>query len=309
MKTRESEQQALDTLTRLREEQAEKLRIGRYATPQLLGHAEELIRTLSYEEALAELNLVVTLNSTLPQAWLLKGSLHLGRQEFDEAGQAFDHLSEHARRLRRDKSLRAGEIAEKYQQLLTAEEPLSYPLLRQLIDDITSRANNLPSAIQQTALGQLFQRVNHAGKLDSAHLEFVRDALCLFNPQLTWGQSQTAENNLALELHGSQVSQILPLTGLLIPTLDLSGTAIVDLHWLRNSGVENLNLSSTPVAELTPISNLPITDLCLTNCPSVRLEQLRNFQKLDKVIVSPKQLAAAQRSLAQSRPQPEVIVK
>ena len=60
MKTRQSERQAVETLTRLREEQAEKLRIGRYATPQLLGHAEELIRNLSYEEALAELNLVVT---------------------------------------------------------------------------------------------------------------------------------------------------------------------------------------------------------------------------------------------------------
>jgi len=309
MKTRQSERQAVEALTRLREEQAEKLRIGRYATPQLLGHAEELIRNLSYEEALAELNLVVTLNSTLSQAWLLKGSLHLGRQEFDEAGQAFDHLPEQARRIRRDKSLRAGEIAEKYQQLLAAEETLSYPLLRQFIDDIISRANSLPSAIQQTALGQLFQRVNHAGKLDSAHLEFVRDALCLFNPQLTWGQSQTAENDLALELHGSQVNQILPLTGLPISTLDLSGTAIVDFHWLRNSGVENLNLSGTPVSDLTPLFNLPITDLCLANCPSVRLEQLRNFQKLDKVIVDPRQLTTARQFLAQSRPQPEVIAK
>ena len=309
MKTRESEQQALDTLTRLREEQAEKLRIGRYATPQLLGHAEDLIRNLSYDEALVELNLVVTLNSSLPQAWLLKGSLHLGRQEFDEAGQAFDHLPAQARRLRRDKSLRAGEIAEKYQQLLMTEETLSYPLLRQLLDDITSRANGLPMAVQQAALGQLFQRINHGGKLDSAHLEFVRDALCLFNPQLTLGQFQTAGNDLALELHGSQVTQILPLTGLPIQTLDLSGTAIVDLHWLRDSSVEKLNLSGTPVADLTPLFNLPITDLCLANCPSIRLEQLRNFPKLDKVIVSPKQLTAAQRILAQSRPQPEVVAE
>ena len=309
MKTRQSEHQAVDTLTRLREEQAEKLRIGRYATPQLLGHAEELIRNLSYDEALAELNLVVTLNSSLPQAWLLKGSLHLGRQEFDEANQAFDHLPQQARRPRRDKTLRASEIAEKYQQLLVADEPLSYPLLRQLVDDISSRANGLPVALQQTALGQLFQRVNRAGKLDSAHLEFVRDALCLFNPQLTWGQLQPAGTDLALELHGNQVSQILPLAGLPIQKLDLSGTGITDLHWLRDSGVENLNLSSTPVTDLTPLFNLPITDLCLANCPGIRLDQLRNFPKLDKVIVSSKQLTSTQRILAQSRPQPEVIAE
>ena len=140
-------------------------------------------------------------------------------------------------------------------------------------------------------------------------MEFVRDALCRFNPQLTWGQSQTTENDLALELHGSQVSQILPLTGLPIPTLDLSGTAIVDLHWLRNSSVENLNLSGTPVTDLTAIFNLPISELCLANCPSIRLEQLRNFPKLDKVIVAPRQLTMAHQILAQSRSQPEVIAK
>ena len=309
IKTMKSERQALDALTRLREEQAEKLRIGRYATPQLLGHAEELIRNLSFEEALTELNLIVTLNSSLPQAWLLKGSLHLGRQEFDEATLAFDHLPLHARRAKRDKTLRAGEIADKYQQLLLDDETLPYPQLRQLIDDITNKANNLPLSVQQAALGQLFHHLNHGSKLDEARLEFVRDALCLFNPQLNMGQSRSDENNLVLELHGSQVSQLLPLTGLPIDSLDLSGTAVVDLHWLRDSGVENLNLGGTPVNDLTAIFNLPLTSLGLVNCANIRLEQLRNFPKLEKVSVSPKQLVTAQRVLAKSRPQPEVVTE
>ena len=309
MKTLQSERQAQDALTRLREEQAEKLRLGRYATPQLLGHAEELIRNLNYEEALAELNLIVTLNSSLPHAWLLKGSLHLGRQEFEEAALAFDHLPLHARRAKRDNALRAGEIADKYQQLLLENETLPYPQLRQLIGDITNKTNSLPFNAQQATLGQLFQHVNHASKLDEAHWEFIRDALCWFNPQLIMGQSRSAENNLVLELHGNQVSQILPLTGLPIETLDLSGTAVLDLHWLRNSGVESLNLGGTPVNDLTALFNLPITNLGLINCANIQLEQLRNFPKLEKVSVSSKQLITAQRVLAKSRPQPEVLTE
>ena len=309
MKTTQSERQALDALTRLRDEQAEKLRIGRYATPQLIGHAEELIRTLNYEEALTELNLIVTLDSSLTQAWLLKGFLHLGRQEFDEAAGVFARLPAHAPRVKRDKSLRAGEIAEKYRSLLTANGALEYPQLRQLIEDLTSKANGLPIGLQQAALGQLFQEVNHAGKLDAAHLEFVRDALSLFNPQIAKYQCRAEGKNLVLELHGIQVSQILPLTGLPIYSLDLSGTAILDLHWLRNSGVEILNLGNTPVTDLAAIFSLPITDLRLVNCPNVRLDQLRNFPKLDKVIIAQKQIVTAQRALSQNRSQPEVVIE
>ena len=122
-------------------------------------------------------------------------------------------------------------------------------------------------------------------------------------------QSRLDGNSLELELHGAQVSQVLPLTGLPIYSLDLSGTAVIDLHWLRNSGVEVLDLGGTPVNDLATIFNLPLTDLRLVNCPNVRLDQLRNFPKLEKVIVSQKQLITVQRVLSQSRPQPEVVTE
>ena len=73
--------------------------------------------------------------------------------------------------------------------------------------------------------------------------------------------------------------------------------------------MESLNLGGTPVNDLTAIFNLPLTSLGLVNCANLRLEQLRNFPKLEKVSVSPKQLVTAQRVLAKSRPQPEVVVE
>ena len=306
-----SEHRAMDALSRLRDEEVEKLRLGRLATPQLLNHAEELIRTIRYDEALTELNLIVTLDSSLAQAWIRKGFLHLGRQEFAEAVQVFDRLPNYARRPKPDKTLRAGEIADKYLQLNTPPGALAYPQLLQLIQDITSKTNALSTDLQEIALGQLFQNVNHAGPADPAHLEFIHNALSLLNPPATnfIYEYRSDTNDLAVELHGKQVSQIIPLTGLPISILDLSGTAVVELRWLRNSDLQVLNLTDTPVRELSPIFNLPVTELRLVNCVNVRLEQLRNLPKLEKVIVSEKQVPVVERLLSQSRQPPQVVAE
>jgi len=306
-----SERRAMDALARLREEEVEKLRLGRLATPQLLNHAEELIRTIRYDEALTELNLIVTLDSSLSQAWIRKGFLQLGRQEFAEAGQVFDRLPNHARRPKLDKTLRAGEIADKYRRLVAATEPLAYPQLLQLIQDITSKTNALAADLQEIALGQLFQTVNHAGPADPAHMEFLRTALSLLNPAATnlVYQYRSDTNDLMVELHGKQVTQILPLTGLPVTMLDLSGTAVAELRWLRNSNMQMLNLTDTPVKDLGPIFTLPITELRLVNCGNVRLDQLRNLPKLEKVIVSEKQVPVVERLLSQSRQPPQVVAE
>ncbi len=310
-KTTQSEQRAMDALERLRDEQMEKLRLGRLATPQLLNHAEELIRTLQYNEALTELNLIVTLDSSLAQAWTRKGFLHLGRQEFSEAIQVFDRLPNYMRRPKRDTALRAGEIADKYRQLNAPDEVLAYPQLLQLIQDITNKTNALGADVQEIVLGQLFQKINHTGSADSAHLEFIRDALNLLNSTATnlIYQYRSDTNDLVLELHGKQVNQIMPLAGLPVSVLDISGTAITELRWLRNSDLQVLNLTDTLVKDLAPIFNLPITELRLVNCGNVRLEQLRNMPKLEKVIVSEKQVPVVERLLSQSRQPPQVVAE
>ncbi len=311
IKITQSERRAVDALVRLRDEESEKLRLGRLAIPQLLNRAEELTRTLRYDEALTELNLIVTLDSSLPQAWIRKGFLHLGRQEFAEAVQAFDRLPNYARRTKRDKALRAGEIADKYRSLITPPEALPDAQLLQLVQDITSKTNALSVELQELALGQLFQTVNRAGPVDAAHLEFIRTVLSLLNPPVTnfVCQYRTDENGLVLELHGKQVVQLLPLTGLPIATLDLSETAVTELRWLRNSSLQVLNLTDTPVKELTPLFNLPITELRLVNCGNIRPEQLRNLQKLEKIIVAEKQVPVMERVLSQSRQPPQIVAE
>jgi len=220
-------------------------------------------------------------------------------------------LPNHARRPKLDKTLRAGEIADKYRRLVAATEPLAYPQLLQLIQDITSKTNALAADLQEIALGQLFQTVNHAGPADPAHMEFLRTALSLLNPAATnlVYQYRSDTNDLMVELHGKQVTQILPLTGLPVTMLDLSGTAVAELRWLRNSNMQMLNLTDTPVKDLGPIFTLPITELRLVNCGNVRLDQLRNLPKLEKVIVSEKQVPVVERLLSQSRQPPQVVAE
>ena len=308
IKITQSERRAVDTLAQLREEQAEKFRLGRFATPQLLIHADGLLRNVNYDDALSELNLILTLDKSMTEAWVRKGYLHLGREEFDDAMRSFDRVPNLALRAKRDKTLRPAELAEKYRPLVRATGSLSYTQLHQLIDDITNKANGISPEFQELALGQLFQRVNQSGPLDVDHLEFVGTMLCQFNPSVTNAVYQyvTDENGLNLDFHGDRMTQLMPLNGLPIYSLDLSGTAVVDLRWLHNSGLEVLGISGTPVKDLTPIFNLPITELRMVNCLNIRPEQLRNFPKLEKVVVSKKQSAVVEKLLSMGRVPPEV---
>ncbi len=288
VKITQNERRLMDTVAQLRDEQAEKLRIGKYAVPQLLNHADLLLRTGSNEEAIAELNLIVTLDSSLLDAWVRKGFMHLGRQEFDVAMLCFDRSPAFARRPKRDKILRAGEIAEKYMQLSEPSGALTYPQLTQLLEDLTRPGNGISAQMQELAMRQLFERVNQTGSSNTEHLEFVGSALCMMNPPSTTTTFfyQLMPAGLIVDLHGPQVTQLMPLMGLRMYSLDISGTAVSELSWLRNSGLQVLNLSGTPVRELSTIFDLPITRLRLVNCPNYRTEQLKGFSYLERVVVS-----------------------
>jgi len=309
VKIKQSERQALDTLAQLTAEQAEKVRIGRYATPQLLTHAQELVRGFQYDEALAELNLILIFDSNMAQAWLRKGFLHLGRLEFDEAVRIFDRVPATARRAKRDPILRPGEMAEKYQQLTPATGVMGYAVLQQFITDLTSKTNNFTAEFQEMALGQLFQQLNRTRTITGSHLEFVGAAIGALNPPATnvVCSFQIDEAGLTVTIKGERVTQLAPLNGLRLYALEMAGTAVVDLRWLRDSGLHVLDLTGTPVKELAPLFSLPLTQLRIVNCPNIRLDQLRNLARLEKVVVSPPLVPNVEKILSQSRPTPEVV--
>jgi Leucine-rich repeat (LRR) protein len=75
---------------------------------------------------------------------------------------------------------------------------------------------------------------------------------------------EAATNLTSLTLRNSQVSDLAPISGLPLTTLDLDGTAVADSDLAPISGLPltDLNLSNTPVTDLAPIAGLvALTDL------------------------------------------------
>ncbi len=87
-----SEQKAVDELAKIKEEQARNYQVGLLAAPQVMQQALDAIRTLNYDQALPLLDQVVSLDKDNTDAWWDLATIHLGRQEFDQASAAFSHL-------------------------------------------------------------------------------------------------------------------------------------------------------------------------------------------------------------------------
>jgi serine/threonine protein kinase len=317
MKIRQSERRALDTLAKLSTEQTEKARIGRFAAPQLRSMAAQAMRNRSYDEALAHLSLSLAFDDAIADAWVGKGLLHIGRQEFDEAVSVFNRVANLTRRAKGDPSLRPGEIAEKYRQLALPAGRLSPTHLLQLVTDIANKTNRFTPEQQQIVLGQLFQQENRTRPIDAAHLEFVGAALAILNPPASnvVFSFMTQETGVDIEIHGDAVTQLLPLAGLRMHALDLSCTSVEDLRWIDDSGLEVLDLSGknhkpgSRVKDLTPLFSLPITELRLVNCAAIRFDQLRSLPKLERVVVSRPQVAIVERILLKSQTKPQVVAE
>lgn len=307
-----SEQRALDTLTQLAVEQADKARIGRYATPHMLNLARQSIKNSRYDEAMVNLEMCLAVDDSVEEAWRLKGALHLGRQEFDKAMAAFDRVPLWAQRIQPDKKLRPAELARQYQRMAGPGGELTEGQALLFMKDVMSRFS---TEYRDTVFRQFFHRRNSVAAVDAEHLAFIHQALGVFNPPTTnvlFG-FQTDENGLAIEIHGARVSQLLPLHGLRMQSLDLSGTYVADLRWIADSGLTKLDLSGkrpdgeSRINELAPIVGLPLAELRLVRCSKVDIDQLRFFPKLEKVVVSMAKVAEARNILSKAAIKAEVV--
>src|ERR1700677_5025660 len=97
MKIRASEKSERAALQKIKEEENRTHQVGLIAAPQVLQQAVAAMHTLDYDQAITLLDRVVALdkdkvdeNST--KAWCDLAAIHLGRQEFEQAGIAFSHL-------------------------------------------------------------------------------------------------------------------------------------------------------------------------------------------------------------------------
>jgi len=87
-----------------------------------------------------------------------------------------------------------------------------------------------------------------------------------------------------LNLGGASVSDLRPLAGMPLHVLGLRGCPIRDLAPLAGMSIERLRLEDTLLADLRPLAGIKVTELILTGCANVRdvspLAQCRELENL-----------------------------
>jgi len=65
------------------------------------------------------------------------------------------------------------------------------------------------------------------------------------------------------------LSDLTPLAGMPLTSLDIGGTQVVDLSTLKGMKLTNFLCHKSPVSDLTPLAGMPLTTLNVFGCPQL----------------------------------------
>ncbi|MCG3146814.1 MAG: Serine/threonine-protein kinase PknD [Verrucomicrobiae bacterium] len=280
-----SERVALDALEQIRQEQAANRKLGLLAAPRVYQRAGELFRAYDYDGGMEQLNFAVALDKTLAPAWTVKAWLHLGRTEFDEALTAFGRAS--GKPLDRslpppEKPKTLEELALKYLNvppLLTKEQRLA--LAGELY-----RLGRAQGEWMQWMLGQFFTLQNRR----TVDFEIVNAEFKILNPDaknLEVVPLMTADG-LTVAVRGDKVVTLLPLLGLSLTAVDVSGAIGADLNPLRAMS--------------------QLRELRLVRWPRNLFSRLWPLTQLTRVVVAAPDVVPLQNDLKVRMPKPPEVV-
>ncbi len=305
----ESEALAVDALKRIKADQENKHKLSLLAAPKVFEQAQNFIHILDYDQALSTLEYVVTLDNDYQAAWWELGALHLGREEFEQAGFAFERAA-------KDSDNRPGKrgagdlqgVVQKYMALVREKGPLA---LRERQEDFAYdilRADRTAWQYRMIALTMYFKEQNK--NAETANYELIEQMLRTLNPDAkTLAFSHEAkENSLKVSLHGDRVNQILPLSGLPVTYLDLSNVGNVDLIPLRDMPLTTVDLSGSKFGDLLPLLKIStLTELRLVNTKDKDYGRLRTMSQLKKVVVNEADYPEIKK-LFESRSSPPAVI-
>jgi len=274
-----SERVALTALEQIEQEQAANRKLGLLAAPRVFQRAGELLRAYDFEGGMEQLNFALALDSTLVSAWSLKGWLHISRLEFEEALTAF----ERAASKRIDRQFKLPDKLRNMEELALKYRPDPLPLTRErrlaLVADMARLGRTNPE--WQAAMLAQFFAIQNRQEVDFA---LITDELKLVNPDSKTLEliPEKTDDGLRLTIRGDKVVQLLPLIGVPVVMIDLSGAVGADLGVLRSMSTlteirvlrwpRNLLFPRLlPLTQLTRVIVAPVDVLALQNDLKVRM--------------------------------------
>jgi len=262
-----NEETAMSLLTRFRTEHAEKERISRQAAPEFVPKAQRLMEMSKWEEASQAVGIALGLDEDLPEAWRLKGRLHLGSQELPAAVKAF---------LKCGDADRQGllKIAKKYLVLAAVDGGWLSANHRLALALEVERAGDYAVA------ARLFKSGDDAGAAVESRLKAVREALAQANPRQKDLRFvyQIEEREIILDASSNrELTDIGPLAGLPLTYLGLDGTNVSDIGPLEGMPLKWLNLWGAKVSDLSALKDMPLTELFLARTEVSDVSVLRGM--------------------------------
>ena len=303
-----AEQDAIAALTKFKAEQASKQQIGLLAAPHVMQQAQDAMHTLNYEQAISLLEQVVSLDKNFTDAWSDLAAIHLGRQEFEQAGAAFSHVPQPDATPRSSAPVDLQGVLEKYSALSRQQ---GNGALRKAQDDfvydlINAGHNSWP--IRQLSLAAFFKCNNRDPK--TVDFDVIEKALQWLNADakdMAFAHESTPLG-LKISIHGDKVTEISPLAGLPISVLDASGTGNIGIEWLRDAPLISIDFSGSRAWDVRQLEqSATLQEMRLVGWRNKDYSRMQNFRALKRVIVDFADVAAAQKALEKIPDPPQVI--
>lgn len=155
-----------------------------------------------------------------------------------------------------------------------------------------------------------FKRQNRS--LETADFALIEFALRELNSDATdfVFKHEALEGKLTIVLQGGKVSQILPLVGLPLTSLDVAGTSVTDLNILRDSPLVQLDLSDTKAWEFQCLSNIStLRTLRLLDWRRRDFARLRYIPQLKELVVRKRDYAEAHMALVPLKHRPKLTAR
>lgn len=122
---------------------------------------------------------------------------------------------------------------------------------------------------------KLHNQMNAALRLSNSNIAVIHEFFTDKNKELTYLHLHGVDNISALKniktlqrivIHGTNLKDISPLTGLQINYLDLNNTHVTEYSNLKTMNLSSLNLSSNDVTNISFLKGINLTELKLASC-------------------------------------------
>lgn len=268
-KRTEAERQAKEQATQARVEETKKREeVEKASAPEFVKKGQELAAQLDWPQAVEACAMAIKLDSSIGDAWLLRGRLHVGDLEFEEAVSAFAKVTNGS-------ADTLTSVARKYYEIKFRQTGLSATDLRQLSQALKEMNDLvLSDRIYKVALEE--------DKKVLARFTTIRYDLKKANLELMdiHFQYTISDDAITLDLSNNKdLVNIKPLEGFPITHLDLSFTNVYELRHLIGMPLRVLHLPFGRMSSQNVFEGMPLEELHIHGKPEEDFSFITKFPK------------------------------